>query len=232
MKLIRAIIFLTVLCSCSIGDFEIRTVQKPIDSSKGIDDVLSKLESIDYDELSEAYKKETGHVGAYIKMVKNGTFYRLNETDTEKYIVGRIKIGELVSHDDNLFNNWVFGAKSYQHIWLIDKELLYKILELQNELAKRGYNSDGFQIKNGHRHPTHNSRIGGAKKSQHIAGKAVDIVVLDINRDGKSNQSDKEIVLEILEEKVIRNKGGIGRYPGTMVVHFDVRGKKARWDSY
>ena len=220
------------MCSCSIGDFEIRTVQKPIDSTKGIDSVLSKLESIQYDVLSEAYKKETGHVGSYIKMVKGGTFYRLNETDTEKYIVGKIKIGELITHDDDLFNNWMSSNKSCQHIWLIDRELLFKILELQNELTKRGYNSDGFQVKNGHRHPAHNSRIGGAKKSQHIAGKAVDIVVSDINKDGKSTQADKEIVLKILDEKVIRNKGGIGRYPGTMVVHFDVRGKKARWDSY
>jgi len=42
----------------------------------------------------------------------------------------------------------------------------------------------------------------------------------------------KKIILDILENKVIGDQGGIGRYPGTMSVHFDVRGFKARWDKH
>jgi hypothetical protein len=39
-------------------------------------------------------------------------------------------------------------------------------------------------------------------------------------------------VLDLLEKEIIKSSGGIGRYPGTRAVHFDVRGYKARWDSY
>jgi len=63
-------------------------------------------------------------------------------------------------------------------------------------------------------------------------GEAVDIKIGDINQDGFANQEDKTIVLDLLEKQIIKNTGGIGRYPGTLSVHYDVRGYRARWDSY
>jgi len=35
-----------------------------------------------------------------------------------------------------------------------------------------------------------------------------------------------------LEKKVIKNEDGLGLYPGTQSVHYDVRGVRARWDSF
>ncbi len=48
----------------------------------------------------------------------------------------------------------------------------------------------------------------------------------------EKNDEQKEIVIDLLETKVIKNKGGIGKYPGTKIVHMDVRGYRARWDTY
>ena len=107
---------------------------------------------------------------------------------------------------------------------------MYKILELQNELSERGYNREGFKINYAHRHPAFNKGIGGASMSFHMLGKAIDIDILDINNDHVVNQRDKKIVLGLLENKIIKNSGGIGKYPWSMTIHFDVRGYYARWD--
>ena len=104
------------------------------------------------------------------------------------------------------------------------------MLDLKLTLEEQKFDPNGFKVRDGHRHPNYNSKRGGAKLSQHMAGKATDIVIMDINFDGNANQIDKDIVLKLLNKDIIGNKGGIGRYPGSMVIHFDVRGKRARWD--
>ena len=77
--------------------------------------------------------------------------------------------------------------------------------------------------------------FGAAKNSQHLHGKALDIVVLDVNGDGFSDSADVYIVVEILEELVGHN-GGIGTYTNEkflwnrQMVHFDCRGHHARWN--
>lgn len=76
---------------------------------------------------------------------------------------------------------------------------------------------------------------GAATKSQHLKATAIDIAVLDVNADGRANAEDVDIVYDILNKKVIGNKGGIGTYKnGTnfldrQMVHFDSRGHRARW---
>ena len=230
MKLNPLILLIALFCSCSQWQYDKFSGQKPVESKEEIDNVLATLEKLTYSDLSEHYKERTGNIGVFKKMVENGTFYRIREQDASKFIVGSIRLGNLLTHDRR--HKIDLNRKSYQQIWLIDKHLLYKLLELKLELGKKGFDPDGFVVRDGHRHPAHNKLIGGASRSQHIAGKAVDIVITDINQDGKANKIDKQIVLDLLDKKVIQDLGGIGRYPGTMVVHFDVRGKKARWDSY
>ena len=115
---------------------------------------------------------------------------------------------------------------------MIDEKLPKAVLSLQQELRKLGHDHNGFKITYGHRSPIKNELVKGAKSSKHIMGQAVDIVINDIDRDGKYTEKDKNIVLDIAERIVIGNKGGIGRYPGTRTVHLDVRGSRARWDSY
>lgn len=64
----------------------------------------------------------------------------------------------------------------------------------------------------------HNKAIGGSRKSQHLLGKAADIVVV---------LYDATIVQDYLDFKYI-NKYGVGRYD--TFTHIDVRSKKARWE--
>ncbi len=230
--LIPSLILLFSTCSTPEESFDEHTGQIPVTTNAQIDSVLSTLERIKYSELPEDYLEVSGNRGKFSKMVRSGTFYKIRRDDLFKYIVGTIRIQNFIPHDAYFKENAGGPNESYQQYWLVDKRILYKVLALQKELSQTGNDPEGFYLRCGHRHPALNESIGGASRSQHIAGKAVDITIKDINKDGQMNQMDKEIVLEILEDKIIKNEGGIGRYPGTMSVHFDVRGHRARWNSY
>lgn len=68
-----------------------------------------------------------------------------------------------------------------------------------------------------------NNTIGGSKTSQHLLAKAVDISVENNNRI---------LLMEIIENLIKRGiipQGGIGLYNNH--VHYDWRGKKARWNN-
>lgn len=210
--------------------FDQQTEQVTIHHYTQIDSVLATLEAYKYRDLPKDYIEFSGNNGAFKRMVKTGTFYRITKDDFYKKIVGNVRICNFLAHDNYYQMHHNGPGKDFEQYWLIDKKLLYRMLDLQKALSEKGYDPDGFYVRDGHRYPVHNEERGGASRSQHIAGKATDIIVQDINKDGQANQKDKQIVLDLLEDKIIKNKGGVGRYPGSMVVHFDVRGHRARWD--
>ena len=71
-------------------------------------------------------------------------------------------------------------------------------------------------INSGCRCAAHNKYIGGAKKSQHVFGRAADIVVKGVS---------PSVVANYIE--TIMTGGGIGRYE--TFTHIDTRTKPARW---
>ena len=71
---------------------------------------------------------------------------------------------------------------------------------------------------------THNKKVGGSPKSQHLYGTAADIQVKD---------TPPEFVAQYAET-LLPNTGGIGLYPKKSGrakgwVHVDTRPKKSRW---
>ena len=72
-------------------------------------------------------------------------------------------------------------------------------------------------VTSGHRCPTHNSKVGGARNSQHLNGTAADIKVTGVA------PAD---VAAWLEENY-PNRYGVGRY--VTFTHIDVRPQPARW---
>lgn len=72
-------------------------------------------------------------------------------------------------------------------------------------------------INSAYRTPTYNSKVGGAKYSQHLYGKAADITVKNTN---------PAAVATYLENKY-PNTYGIGRYP--TFTHIDTRALMSRW---
>lgn len=76
-------------------------------------------------------------------------------------------------------------------------------------------------INSGYRTKDYNKRIGGSPNSQHLLAKAADIRVKGITSHQLST-----IIEELINKKSML-EGGLGTY--LTFVHYDIRGKKARW---
>lgn len=100
--------------------------------------------------------------------------------------------------------------------------VLVNLKELAFNLqALRDYFGKPIVINSGYRSPAYNRKVGGAKNSQHLEGKAADIRI-----EGKKPVQVKAAIEKLISEGKMKN-GGIGQYPS--FVHYDVREKAARW---
>ena len=196
-----------------------------------VDKILKGIEKISFSDLDNEYLQFTkSNEKKYKKLIRKLTYYKVKREDLNKRIAGRFRLKEFISKD-KYYKDCILG-KEKEVICIFNPKIFYKTIELLDELENLAYDKQAFEIVNGHRHPSYNEEVGGASLSRHIKGEAVDIVVNDINKDGYIDKSDKDIILDLLENKIIRNEGGIGLYPGTRNVHYDVRGTRARWNSY
>jgi uncharacterized protein YcbK (DUF882 family) len=77
-----------------------------------------------------------------------------------------------------------------------------------------------LRINSGYRSPSHNKRIGGAKKSYHVKGMAADIQ--------NSTHTPKQLfdIIERLQAEGKMHDGGLKSY--STFVHYDI-GPKRRW---
>ena len=162
--------------------------------------------------------------------ISSSKFYLIPRKDLFKKIVLDIRFNELVTKEQQIQGIWYFQKK--QAYLCIDEKLIASLFLLQEKLVQINCDPNALIINSGYRSPYHNKSAGGAPMSQHLFGKAIDLKIGDINRDRSVNQEDKNIVYKILNTDIIANKGGLGFYPGTMVLHMDVRGEHARWDNY
>lgn len=94
----------------------------------------------------------------------------------------------------------------------IDRRLVLMLEKLREMIGNKP-----IVITSGYRCPANNKAVGGAGHSQHMYGKAVDILV--------KGMSPRE--LEKYCDKLFANDGvGLG---GSTIVHVDTRGFRARW---
>jgi uncharacterized protein YcbK (DUF882 family) len=104
-------------------------------------------------------------------------------------------------------------------------EVLLNVQKLATQLqALRDVLNAPIRINSGYRSPNHNNAVGGSKNSQHVFGRAADIVV-----KGKTPKQ----VYDIIEGMIASGdmlQGGLGLYD--TFVHYDIafKAKKRRWD--
>jgi uncharacterized protein YcbK (DUF882 family) len=89
------------------------------------------------------------------------------------------------------------------------------------EVIRAACGGAAVTVISGYRSPAYNTKIGGAKASQHMNGKAADIQV-----KGMAPHDVADIV-EGLQVAGKIPKGGCGRY--ATFTHVDVRGYNSRW---
>lgn len=101
-------------------------------------------------------------------------------------------------------------------------EVLANIKELAENLqVVRDMLGEPIKINSAYRCEAHNKRIGGTIFSQHIKGKAADIVVKNIRPE------KVVIALDKMQDSGFIKKGGIGAYE--TFTHLDIRGYEAKW---
>jgi len=81
-------------------------------------------------------------------------------------------------------------------------------------------------INSAYRCPSHNKAIGGVSNSQHVLGKASDIVVEGFTPNEVANTIENMLRNEYNPNL---NIGGLGRY--NTFTHIDIRNYMARWDN-
>ena len=78
-----------------------------------------------------------------------------------------------------------------------------------------------IHINSGYRTVSHNTKVGGARNSQHLTASAADIVVVGMT------PANVAALIQSLINTDEMSEGGIGIY--NTFVHYDIRGTKARW---
>jgi hypothetical protein len=209
--------------------FQLTTKDQPVVSGEALDQILSGFPVIDQADLPADFLQRTQIDAPEFRHLSPQKFFVIRKKDLYRKVAGHLRIHHLFAVDIRERNKFYFSDDPLY--WGIDPDILHKLVELRLALEKEGYDGAAFRCNYGYRHPVLNAAVGGAPRSRHIAGDALDLVIEDVNQDGYA-AVDKEIVRYLCEHQLIGNQGGIGRYPGTQVVHIDLRGTRARWDSY
>ncbi|MFT4600557.1 MAG: hypothetical protein ACI857_000732 [Arenicella sp.] len=218
-------------CNSERKRYDKDNVNDEVFNTDAVDKVLDQFETIKFEDLPESYKTYSDPFGDFTTQMNGREYLIIKGEDVLQHLAGNNRIEDFLPGDEYKHKNEADFSKNKKQYWLTDRKMIYMIIEFMDKLEEQGYNKYGFYVRESHRHPKLNKARGGASKSQHLFGKAADLVIEDINNDGKKNQADKTIALEILEE-IVGNKGGMGLYPGTMTIHIDCRGYRARWDTY
>lgn len=101
-------------------------------------------------------------------------------------------------------------------------DVLANVQDLAEELQViRQVVERSITINSAYRCPSHNKAVGGATSSQHLLGKASDIVI-----KGQEPSDTHSLLDSLMGDKVIID-GGLGKY--NTFTHYDIRDTHARW---
>lgn len=176
--------------------------QEDVLSEEKIDSVLDQLTAVSYEDLPQQYLDYSHPECKFDTELKNRTFYKLTGRQLKLKVVGEFSIEKFLAKDEYCKTYRENPCPEFEQYCLVDREVLHMMLELIIALKEKDYNKYGFHIRTADRHPTKNGEINGATYSQHMFGKSIDIGIDDINKDGKSTQTDKMIIHDLLEKIV------------------------------
>ena len=211
--------------------YDATNVNPSVHLKSDVEKILNGFEKISLKQLPSNYLQSSKMLDAkYATMVNQMEFFQVTKKDTYKKIIGKLRINDFIVKDHR--HSRASYHSSTPIYWGIQPSILFKVLELKEIMESRNLDFNAITINSGHRTPHKNEKVGGASKSRHIVGEAIDLKIGDVDRDGNITIDDKNKVLKICDLEIIGDKGGVGKYPGTRVIHIDTRGYRARWDTY
>lgn len=108
------------------------------------------------------------------------------------------------------------GTEAPSRLWPSLRKLAENL-----EVLRAAVGGRRIHVNSGYRTPTYNKRVGGARLSTHLYGRAADIAV-----EGMTAAEVADKIEELIRAGKMHN-GGLGRY--ATFTHYDVRLKPARW---
>ncbi len=191
---------------------------------------LDKFRLVSFKELPEDEKNKFENRTCDNFNFENSKFVKVAWFERYKNLIGNTKIYTLLTPDRLIRNRIRIPNLDKTQYLLIDPDVINIYQKLITELTNKGLNTTEIKITSGFRNPEYNKMVGGATCSQHQMGTAIDISVGDLNDDGTADKNDRSLIYDILEHKLIKNNGGIGKYKNhPKLIHFDTRGHRARW---
>jgi len=127
----------------------------------------------------------------------------------------------------------------YPKYVVLHEDLVQRLEQLLALANESGYRAATFHVMSGYRTPAYNRSLGNVAYSRHTFGSAADIFIDedrdgrmdDLNRDGRSDAADAEVLYRLFDET--QGNDGMGKYDATRAhgpfVHVDLRDRRARW---
>lgn len=131
-------------------------------------------------------------------------------------------------HRADLARFWTACPKNY---YANAQELFFRLEDLRAHLNVL-YAGEGAEVRlltrSGYRGADYNRACGGASKSRHLTGEALDVYAVRVDRDGmREVRIPNCYQIGLACEKLFKT-GGFG-YGSNTNVHVDIRPNKARW---
>lgn len=164
-------------------------------------------------------------------------FWEIKANMLDLNLTPHFKVKQFLTKQSSSFPQYIF----------LQEKLLLKLEYFLAEVNKAGYAASTFNTVSVYRTPYFNTKLGNDTLfSRHLFGDAADIYLDsdqnkymdDLNKDGKINQADADILLNLAVEfdknpAYSNLQGGIGSYPGNNVrgpfIHLDTRGFHVAW---
>jgi uncharacterized protein YcbK (DUF882 family) len=134
------------------------------------------------------------------------------------------------SGKNNITEHFTFTEMACAHGILYYTPMFHLCCQL--EKIRQAIGNKPIIVVSGHRCPECNRLAGGVPLSQHLQSRAADITV-----EGMTVDELADVILDLINKGVI-TQGGLGRYyvgKGSRkrpFVHYDTRGKPARWQQW
>jgi hypothetical protein len=181
---------------------------------------------------------ETGRALAGAYGNPNG-FIEVTRDNMDTRVSEHFRLRDFLTHDQQ---------DTWPKYLVLREDLVDKLELVIQQLQAEGHAVRHVRVMSGFRTPQYNANggeTGGrASLSRHMYGDAADVFVDDdgdgrmddLNRDGRVNYRDAQVILDAAEKVERRHPdvaGGVGVYKATAshgpFAHVDVRGYRARW---
>jgi hypothetical protein len=214
--------------------------QPRVTTVAGLKATLARLDRVKVQKIPRAIYKRDGYSRRYDRM----TAYRVTPSQRRLLLAGDKTVEDFISPEFRFPDSWLYTSLEVERdsdvYLLLDRRLPLKLLHIVRRLAARGLDADAFYIISGHRTERVNGHIhrfrkrtfgrsSVARRSLHLVGRAMDLIIGDLDRNGRIDAGDHRAMvcaIRAVERRHPRLGGGLGLYAKS--VHTDVRGGARR----